>query len=197
MSVFQADSSADTIDEATLFATPSGAIAVLPDGYLDLGYMTDAGAQWARALTVSDVTSVQSLAPTRTDPTADTITLTVQCQETKLATIGLGTGAATSGITAATNGVVRVDKPAIPGTRHYRILAIGEDDTDDGPIYFCRYLPNARVTGYGAQNQEKSDTPTLWEVTLQGYVDNTVGTDHSWIWGGEGWKALKATMGFA
>lgn len=197
MSVFVAPMSADAVDEATLFTTVTGVLGTLPDDYLDLGYTTTAGAQFARAITESNVTSMQSLTPTRSDTTADTITLQVACQETKLATIGLATGAETSTITMGTNGTVRVDKPATPQTVHHRVFAIGEDVTDAGSIYMCRFLPKAKVTNYDAQNFAQGDDPVLWSVTFQGFVDDVLGTDHSWIFGGEGYLALKAAMGFS
>lgn len=196
MSVFIGAMSVAAINATTLFNATTGALATLPTGMTDLGFLTNAGAQFARAVTESNVQSAQSLPPTRSDTTEDTITLQVSCQETKLATIGLGTGADPAGITAATNGMVRIDKPAAPSGRHYRVFAIGEDLTDDGPIYVCRYLPKGKVTAYEQQNIAKQDDPIMWGVTFTGFIDSTVGTDHSWIFGGEGWLARKADMGF-
>jgi hypothetical protein len=94
LSVFYAEYSAPKIDAATLFATATCALTgPLPAGYHDLGLTTDAGAVFDRSLSVSNVQSAQSVAPTRSDPTSDVITLKVSPQETKKATIALGTGA--------------------------------------------------------------------------------------------------------
>lgn len=196
MSVFIADTAADAIDAATLFDATSGAIKTLPTGYDDLGYLTTAGAAFARAITESNVTSAQSSTPTRTDTTEDTITLQVSCQETKLATIGLGIGADLTSLTPLASGALQVDKPLTPKSKEWRVLGIAEDDTNDGPVYICRFLPVGKVTNYDTQTMARGDDPLLWPVTFQGFPDDVLGTDHRWLWGGEGWKALLTDMGF-
>lgn len=197
-SVFRSPVSADTIDENDLFDATTGDLKPtgLPSGYDDLGYTTDAGAQFARAVTESTVSSWQSVSPTRSDNTADTTTLQLACQETKLATIGLYTGADESLITPAVNGVVRIDKPATPTARYYRLLSIAVDETDVGEIVIARYLPNAKVTSFDNQNFGKGDDPVLWPVTFTGFVDDVLGFSESYLFGGAGWLARLAAMGF-
>lgn len=196
-SVFKADITDDTdIDEATLFTTGTGAFGVLPAGYVDLGLLSDAGAAFSRSVDTSNVTSWQRTTPSRTDVTSDVTTLAVVCQETKLATIGLYTGADESAIIPAANGVVRIDKPETPEQRSYRIISISEDKTNAGEIYICRYLPNAQVSDFDSQAYAKGDDPVEWPVTFTGYVDDDLGASESWIFGGIGWKALLADMGF-
>lgn len=197
-SVFRAPISADPVDEADLFDPSSGDLnpSGLPAGYIDLGMTTDAGAQFGRAVTTSDITSWQSSTPSRTDITADTTTLQVACQETKLATIGLYTGVDEASVTPAVNGVVRIDKPATPAARHYRLLSVAVDESDDGEIVIARFLPNARVTNFDNQNFDKSDNAIMWPVTLTGYVDDDLGFSESFIFGGAGWLARLAAMGF-
>lgn len=199
-SVFLGEHSVATIDEATLFDAVTGDLvaAGLPVGYDDFGYMTDAGAQFARAVTQSDIGSWQSVTPTRSDTTADTTTLQVAAQETKLATIGLYTGAAKADIetTPGPNGVVRIDKPSTPASRFYRVLSIAVDEQDVGEIVIARYLPKAKVTSFDNQNFDKSDNAIMWPVTFTGFVDDVVGTSESYLFGGAGWLALLTDMGF-
>jgi hypothetical protein len=200
-SVFIAEHSVGaTIDEATLFHATTGDLvaAGLPADYSDLGFTTDAGAQFARAITESNITSWQSISPTRSDTTADTTTLQVSCQETKLATIGLYTGSAQATIktTPTANGVVRIDKPSTPTARYYRLLSIAVDEQDIGEIVIARYLPKSKVTSYDNQNFDKSDNAVPWSVTFTGFIDDAVGTAESYMFGGAGWKALLTSMGF-
>lgn len=194
-SAFIADSSADTIDELTLFDGETGDITSLPAGYADLGYMQDAGIAFARAITEQAITSWQSVSATRSDRTADVPTAVLLAQETKLATIGLYTGVDTSGVEALSNGVVRIDMPATPANRLYRLLGVFADQTDEGEIIVCRYFPNAKVTDVANQSYDKGDE-VVWPVTLTGFVDETVGTAESHIFGGAGWLAKLADMGF-
>lgn len=199
-SVFIADHSVASIDDATLFDVATGDLAAagLPAAsWSDLGYLTDAGAQFAQQLTESNVTSWQSATPSRSDVTAKITTLQVACQETKLATISnyVGIDPATIKTTAA-NGVVRIDEAAAPKSRFVRALSIAVDEQPGGEFVICRYLPNAKVTSLDNQAFDKSDNPTLWGTTLTGYVDDALGFAHSWIFGGAGWKAALVDMGF-
>lgn len=194
-SVFIAPYSAATVDEATLFDTATGELKTLPTGFKDLGYLTDAGASFNRSVTNSDVTSWQSLTPTRSDLTADTTTLQVICQETNLQTLGLYTGAADTALNPATaNGVVRVDKPARPTGLEYRVLSIAVDETSEGEVVLCRYLPKAKPTAFGKQDFAKANE-IQYDVTFTGYVDDVLGSPESFIFGGAGWLSRLTAMG--
>lgn len=199
-SVFVAPVSAGAIDTTTLFNATTGDLSPtgLPTGYSDLGYLSTAGAAFGRSVSESNVTSWQSVTPTRSDTTADTTTLAVVAQETKAATIGLyiGVDLAVLKASAAANGVVRVNRPATPTTTAWRLLSIAVDEDTDGEIVLARFLPNAKPTGFGNQAYAPGDTPVSWEVTFTGFVDNTVGTAESYIFGGAGWLAKLAKMGF-
>lgn len=172
-------------------------LAPLPEGYDDLGWLTNDGAQFSRDVSNSEVTSWGSVTPTRTDVTADTTTLTVTAQETKLLSIGLATGAELSAITPnATSGEVSIAKPTRPTPRHYRALVLAVDNGDGGEIYMARFLPRAKVTGYSEQNFGGGDDPITWGVTLTGEEDAALGYSERWIFGGPGWKHELAKMGF-
>lgn len=199
-SVFLADIGAAAITNLTTYtAGPPAVIDLtpLPTGWDDLGWLTGDGAQFSRDVSSSEVTSWGSVTPTRTDVTADTSTLTVVAQETKLLTIGLATGADLAGVAPAANtGEVSIAKPARPKSKHYRVLSLAVDQGDAGEIYIARFLPRAKVSGYAEQSFGGGDDPITWGVTLTGEEDSTLGYSERWIFGGAGWNALLTDMGF-
>lgn len=198
-SVFHAPSNAPTVDVATLFDPATGDLVSggLPDGYGDLGLTTTDGAQWARSVSSSDIASWQSREPSRSDVTADTTTLQVTCQETKLRTLGLWLGVEQDVLdNAGANGVVRFDQPETPDAVYCRAFGIAADQTAAGEIVICRYMPNAKVTSWDTQAMANGDSPFQYPMTLTGYKDDNLGFAHSWIFGGAGWKALLDDMGF-
>ncbi len=174
----------------------SGAdLSALPTGMEDLGYTTTDGVTYGRTTDLSEIRSFGSVEPTRTDVTNDTITMAASCQETKLQTIGLYTGADYTTLeAAATTGELQIAKPDRPSFRYYRVLGLFVDDGDAGEIYFARYMPRARVTDIGEQQYNDSDEAIVYPLTFTGYKDSTAGYSHKWFWGGPGWKALLATM---
>jgi len=195
-SVFIADVDATAITALT--DSSDKKLAALPAGYTDLGWLTDDGAQFSRDTDTSDVTSWGSTEPTRSDVTKDQTTLQVACQETKLATIGLYLGVDTSTITAdSSSGEVSIAKPSTPVARHYRVLSIAVDETDDGEIYIARFLPNAKVTAFDDQNQNSGDDPIMWSVTFSSFTDSVLGFSEKTFFGGPGWAALLTDMGFS
>lgn len=195
-SVFIADVDSDAITALTDQSDKK--LVTLPTGYTDLGWLSDDGAQFSRDTDTSDVTSWGSTEPTRSDVTKDRTTLQVSCQETKLATIGLYLGVDTSTITAdATSGEVSIAKPSTPVARHYRVLSIAVDESDDGEIYIARFLPNAKVTAFDDQNQNSGDDPIMWSVTFSSFIDSVLGYSEKTFFGGPGWSALLTDMGFS
>lgn len=199
-SAFKADIAVDVIttltaDSTTTPGTPE--LNALPTGYEDLGFLTSDGIAFARDVSSSDITSFGSVQPTRTDVTSDSSTVTVVCQETKLATISLATGAAASGITPdATTGEVSIAKPQRPSAKAYRLLTLAVDEGDAGEIWIARFFPRAKVTAYAEQSYASGDAAIGWGVTFTGEVDSTVGYSERWLFGGPGWQALLPAMGF-
>lgn len=193
-SVFRADMDAAAITAANLVGT-DGLLQALPDGWGDLGLVTDDGAQFSRAVSTSDITSWGRSEPSRSDVISDVTTLKVACQETKLETIGLYIGADISAVTPGTHGQVSIQKPAAPRAKYHRVLSLAVDDTDDGEIYIARFLPRAKVTAYDDQSHSRA-TGLFWGVTLTGYVDSTLGYSEDYIFAGPGWEALLTGMGF-
>lgn len=169
-----------------------------PLGYEDLGYLTDDGLGFENETSQSDVSSWQSVSPTRSDLLTDTDTLTVVAQETKLLTLGLYTGVDTTGVTPDTDsGEVQITKPTRPSARHYRVLALAVDGEGDEEIFIARWMPRAKVTGKAGQRYGKGDDPISWGVTFTAFEDSSLGFATRYIFGGMGWKNLLDEMGFS
>lgn len=184
-----------TADSVGTPGTPE--LQALPGTYEDLGWLSTDGAQFSRDVSTSEVNSWGSVSPTRTDITADTTTMSVTAHETKLLTIGLGTGIDLSAVTPdATTGEFSVAKPARPKPRHYRVLSLAVDVSDGGEIYIARFLPRAKVTGFAEQAFGGGDDPITWGVTFTAEEDSDLGFTERWFFAGAGWKALLADMGF-
>lgn len=199
-SVFAAEVTADPIDTLTeaTGVDPNKVVSLkaLPTGYEDLGYLTDDGVAFALETTSSAITSFQSTQPTREDIVSETSTMTVSAQETKLLTLGMYTGAATSGIIgAADTGEVSILIPERPSPRYYRVLAVGLDQNEFGDIYIARFLPRAKITGKAEQAYSKTDQALLWGFTFTGFKDTTLGYSQRYIFGGAGWYGLLDEMG--
>lgn len=193
-SAFIADIGAAAI---TALTDASGQLTELPEGYDDLGWLSSDGIQFGRDVSTSDVTSFGSTSPTRSDTNADTTTMTVVCQETKLLTIGLATGADLTNFVPSAGGGVKIAKPTRPKSRFYRLLSVAVDDGDAGEIYIARELPRAKVTSYAEQAFASGDDPITWGVTFTGQKDATLGYAEAYHFGGPGWAALLEDMGFA
>lgn len=171
-------------------------LAELHESYDDLGWLDTAGAQFSRDVANSEVTSWGSVSPTRTDVTSDTTTLSVTAQETKLLTLGMFTGAEVDAIKAAfQTGEVAITKPVRPKPKSYRALTLAVDQGDGGEIYLGRFLPRAKVTGFGEQAFGGGDDPIAYPLTLTGEEDSELGYSERWFFGGPGWLALLDDMG--
>lgn len=193
-SVFVAPFSADPITSIT---GTDKLLKALPTGYDDVGLLSDDGIEIGRSVDTSDVKSFGKLEPTRSDIKSDTSTVKIACQETKLTTIGLYSGADLTAITPdATSGEVWIPKPSRPSVKLYRVLSIAVDLTDDGEIYICRFFPKAKVTDYDGQSFKEEDEAILYSVTMTGYTDSVLGYSEAWAFGGEGWHAILTDMGF-
>ena len=164
--------------------------------WADLGFLSNDGAQFSNDVSSSDVTSWGSVSPTRSDITSDTSSMTCLAQETKLNTISLYTGAVVSKTLATGSGELIITKPPRPKKRTYRVLSLAVDEGDGGEIYIGRLLPRAVVVGKAEQQFGGGDDPIGWGVTFNGEEDSTLGFSERWFFGGPGWAALSAKMGF-
>jgi hypothetical protein len=199
-SFFLAPDTAPAIAALTSYtAGPPAVISLtaLPTGWEDLGLLSNDGVSASNNVSSSDVSSWGYTTPTRSDVTADTTTLTVVAQETKLLTIGLYTGQDMSTVVPAVNtGEVAISKPQRPASRYYRGLLLAVDESNEGEVFIGRYFPKIKVTGKSDQSFGGGDDPVSWGVTLQTYMDDAAGYSERWLFGGTGWQADLVEMGF-
>lgn len=199
-SFFIAPEDADPITNLTSYtAGPPIVIdlTTLPADWEDLGYTTDDGIGFENETSQSDVSSWQSITPTRSDILTDTDSITVVAQETKLLTIGLYTGAIIAPTALAANTFeLGVAKPERPSARFYRGLALAVDGEGDDEFFIGRYYPRLKVTGKVGQKYGKGDDPISYGVTLTAFYDTTAGFSCKYLFGGLGWKDKAAAMGF-
>lgn len=194
-SAFFAPLDADAIDET--FVGTGGVLAALPDDYDDLGLLTPDGMGFSREVANSDIMAFGRQTPVRSDITNDTTTLNIVAIETNLLSIGMATGAAiTPGSRSATSGALMIRKPPRPTPKQYRVFCMSVDNTEDGEIYICRFFPKAKVTGFSDQALGGTDNAVEWGTTLTSQFDKELGFSEAWLFGGPGWNALLAKMGF-
>jgi hypothetical protein len=195
-SVFIAPITSAAVDPTVLFDVTTGAIKTLPTGYADIGWITDVGAVFARKITDTQILGWGSNDPLRSDITADTTTLVVDAEETKLSTIALYSGVTPASITPATNGSFLVANPAVPPNTFYRVIVIAADSGDGGEIIMCKFLPRAKVSNYTSQAFANGKDPLLWGVEFTGYQDSVLGYASAQLYGGPGWLSLLDDMDF-
>jgi hypothetical protein len=193
-SAFLANSTANVIDKTTLFDAVTGAIKTLPAGYHDLGLLTDTGAVFARKVTSTDIPAWGHNDPVRSDITTDTTTCAVQCEETKLQTIGLGANVDPSTIVPGVNGVFDVPHSSAPVTRNYRMFVVLADNVPGGEIIIAKFFPRVSVTSYDGQSYSNGKDALLWGFTFTAYLDSTVGYAQDDLYGGDGMLSLLDDM---
>jgi hypothetical protein len=173
-------------------------LVALPTGWDDLGLLSTDGVSFASDVTTSDVQSWGSVTPTRTDIVSDTTTLTVTAQETKALTIGILSGVDVASLTPNVDtGEVAFAKPTRPAGSYYRLFSLAVDLADAGEIYIGRFLPRAKKSNQGEQAFGGGDDPISYPFTFTGEVDDTLGFSEKWYFGGAGWNAMLAEMGWS
>lgn len=194
-SVFVAPATAPAVTASVLFDVITGELAALPTGYFDLGYTDTVGAKFARAVKATDISSWGSNEPTRSDITSDVTTLVVNAQETKAGTIAVYCGLDPTTLSATVNGVLEIQRPDVVNPFYWRVLAVSVDETNNGEIAICRFLPRALVTAFADQEYSNAANPILYGITFQAFTDSTLGYAVDDFYGGAGWKYLGDDMG--
>lgn len=198
--VFVADESAQAIEAITVDdpGNPGTPILItLPSGWTSLGHHTeDDGINWTRDVSSEDVRSHGSSEPTRRDIVSDVSGLTVLAQESKEKTMELFHNMDLSGVVAdATTSEVGFNRPTVPATRYYQLLALASDGAGADIIYFARFCPRVAVTDFAEQPWTKADA-VRWPLTFTAFVDSTLGYSMREMWGGQGMQTLATDMGF-
>lgn len=182
---------------ATLTTGTDSSLATLPTGYNDLGLITKAdGLSWSRAVDSAETTSWGFSDPTRRDITSDVSSLQLTAQETNVHTLGLYNNLdLTTVVPDVSTGEVSFAQPLRAATRFYRLFAISVDGVGADAIYIGRLLPRAMVSDIGDQAWTDADE-MAYQVTITATPDLTAGYSIRHFFGGPGWKALTADMGF-
>jgi hypothetical protein len=190
--IFAADYSTAAITAP--FNTTDGTLSAVPAGYVPVGYTTDDGITFPSDLSMSDVTSSQSVEPTRSDVESDILSASFAPQETNAATVALYEGLPLSGEGAlpAMGTAWQWDRAASLANPFRRLLFIGLDYGDDGgEIYVIKFFPRARLTSRDDEQWARS-TETQRPVTFNAYRDSDLGTScRNWV-DGPGWRTLGA-----
>jgi hypothetical protein len=181
--VYIAPYASPVISLDTLFDPTSGALlSSLPEGYIELGTQSSAGAVFARATKSTDLDSWPSDTPTSVEITSDLTRLTIEPCNANQATMALF-NALTTAPTFGSNSTL------IPN--RWRVLALAIGITDAGDIVYARFLPRARVATFA----DTSD-PVKYGVTIVAYHDADAGTPEQFFFGGEGLPELQVDMGY-
>lgn len=196
-SIFVAPFTADLPTAMTSGAT--GDLLTLPDGYVDVGWMdSKQGATWSRKPNVADVASWGSVEPTRSDIISDDRTLKFTAQETKIITLELAEGVDMSTVTPdATTKEVAFSAPIRPVTRYYRVFGLYVDGDGADTIYVGRSMPRAVVTSIGDEVWTSDGSEVNRPLEMSARIDAVAGYSVRHYFGGPGWQAILADMGFS
>ncbi|MEV3855051.1 phage tail protein [Streptomyces sp. NPDC050095] len=174
------------------FNPTDGTLSAIPAGYVPVGYTTDDGITFPSDLSMADVTSSQSVEPTRSDVESDVLSAQFAPQETNAATLALYEGLPLSGTGAlpAMGTSWQWDRASNPRNPFRRLLFIGLDYSDDGgEIYVVKFFPRARLADKDDEQWARS-TETQRPVTFNAYRDSVLGTScRNWV-DGPGWRSL-------
>ena len=185
---------------ASLPATlTTGATSALTEttGFKSLGRISDAGLSASADTESSGVPGWGALEDVRTDIIRRTSTFGFTCIETRKEVLGLYYNQDLSGVTPdATTGEVSFTEATKPDTRYCRMVLLGVDGEGDNAIYIARFLPRATISEISEQTWSTADA-LAYQMTVTAKIDSTLGYAVKHLYGGPGWKALNAKMGFA
>jgi hypothetical protein len=148
----------------TTAAAPTGTGGTLT-GFVDLGYISDAGVTESRSRDTNDIRAWQGGALVRTLVTSGTLTYQFVMIETKLDTVKLFYGATVTSTVTDGNFVII---PTATGGRQSFVV-----DVVDGAELIRTYLPQAEVSEVGDRVYVNSEA-IGYEVTITAYPDATI-----------------------
>jgi hypothetical protein len=200
-SVFIAEYSAAAITTLTVDSigspgTPT--LNALPAGYLDMGYLSDAGAIIGESVSTADIAAWGEVEPVRRDITSDVTTVHLVGLETRKENLSAFFGVDPTTVTAnATTAEVSIPRPSRPATRYYRMLVLAVDGPASAEIYVARFLPRVALSAKGDQTLASSGSLGIeWDSTWTAFTDPVLGYADKFFAGGPGWKPIKTDLGF-
>lgn len=180
------------------FTAATSALAALPTGYSDLGWLSDDGASIGREVELSEIPALGSTVPVRIDTRRVGKTFTCTALETKKLTRALFYGFSLSAtITPNAGGVVEFVEPDQPAPTYVRLLAYLKDENENGEIYIVRSYPRARVTPNGEQTWSDGDAALSYPLLFTAVKDPILGYSVREWQGGPGSTGLNTAMGYA
>jgi hypothetical protein len=182
----------------TTVSDTAGTQLTIPDTYKSVGMTSkDDGAAWTPSIDINEVGAYGYGTSVRRDAVSRTLNLGFTMLESKRLTWELYYGVDLTGVTVpAAKNELYFDQPAAPGTKYFRVLAVGKDGQGSSAIYHAEYLPKAILTDVEAIAWSDGD-PVAYGVTLSADVDATYGTSHRSFWCGPGFTtSLITAMGF-
>ncbi len=195
-SIFIAPFSATPISTMTTGA--GGALAALPTGYKDVGFVEKSNAvTWSRSVNTQEVMVWGDIFPARRDITKDDSQLKFTMLETKKQAMELYYGIDLTSTTAdATTKEVSFEQPSRPDTKFWRVFGLFQDGAGSDTIYVGRFYPRASVVDMSDQKWSDDSDPVAWDVAMSAVTDTDLGYPVKHYFGGPGWQTLLADTGF-
>lgn len=166
-------------------------------GYQKLGWLTKGdGINFSRDVEQQETESFGALEPTRIDFTKDVTSAAFRCQETNKQVLEMYYNLDLSGVTADANNEFSFENEAQPSTIYRRMIYIAKDGNGDDAKYIIKTMPKAIVSEVQEQAWS-SESELSYGLTVKATSDDDLGFSVRHSFGGPGFGALLADMGFA
>ena len=166
-------------------------------GYQKLGWLTKGdGINFSRDVEQQETESFGALEPTRIDFTKDVTSAAFRCQETNKQVLEMYYNLDLSGVTADANNEFSFENEAQPSTIYRRMIYIAKDGNGEDAKYIIKTMPKAIVSEVQEQAWS-SESELSYGLTVKATSDDDLGFSVRHSFGGPGFGALLADMGFA
>ncbi|MDD2325907.1 MAG: hypothetical protein PHW63_07915 [Alphaproteobacteria bacterium] len=166
-------------------------------GYQKLGWLTKGdGINFSRDVEQQETESFGALEPTRIDFTKDVTSAAFRCQETNKQVLEMYYNLDLSGVTADANNEFSFENEAQPATIYRRMIYIAKDGNGEDAKYIIKTMPKAIVSEVQEQAWS-SESELSYGLTVKATSDDELGFSVRHSFGGPGFGALLADMGFA
>lgn len=166
-------------------------------GYQKLGWLTKGdGINFSRDVEQQETESFGALEPTRIDFTKDVTSAAFRCQETNKQVLEMYYNLDLSDVTADANNEFSFENEAQPSTIYRRMIYIAKDGNGDDAKYIIKTMPKAIVSEVQEQAWS-SESELSYGLTVKATSDDDLGFSVRHSFGGPGFGALLADMGFA
>lgn len=182
--------------EITALTGASGVLTAIPTDYLPVGLVTPDGYTFGRDTTTEETQALGYASPVRVDVTGATRTVGFTAMEAyKRVLLELVYGLDLSTVEADANGELTWDHPDRPLQQYYRLLVIGRDGGGSREWFRGKWFPRVSISEFPEEVWSAAD-PSQYEITLNTYVDDVIGTGERDFIAGTGSAANIEAMGF-